>query len=694
MKGQVKGVSLVACAFEFSFMGGSMGAVVGERFVRAVDTSLENKIPLVCFSASGGARMQEALYSLMQMAKTSAALARLSKKGLPFISVMTDPTMGGVSASLAMLGDVNIGEPNALIGFAGPRVIEQTVRETLPEGFQRSEFLLQHGAIDMLVDRRDMRDRIASILAILSHQPAPCCGIRRCGTAGDHDMSDDGSAAARHTTLDAWLHWQEGLHPNKIDLGLDRVRAVWRRLHAEAPPFVVITVGGTNGKGSSVAMLENILAAAVYRTGAYTSPHLLRYNERVRVAGETASDEQLCVAFARVDVARGDISLTYFEFGTLAALDIFFGAELDVAILEVGMGGRLDAVNILDADVALVTTVDIDHAAWLGTDREAIGVEKAGIFRARRPAVYGDEAPPQSVVTYAHDVDAELYVYGRDYHAEADAAGWTWSGGTRRRHALPAPHLRGSYQYINAAAVLMVLECLSARLPVSQYAVRHGLATVELPGRFHILDGLGLRICDVAHNPQAARALASALRDLRCGGRTHAVCAMLADKDQRAVVEALADVVDVWHVAGLSCERGSDAVMLSAVVRGVAGERPVHTYDDVESALGAAQSMAAEEDRIVAVGSLYTVAAALPPPQGCATRVLPREQWSRQAKSDLATGTAMLDRPAQPPASPAPVSPSTPVATGAAPAPPVKTAPAAAPTAPATSAPLAAGAVG
>src|SRR3569623_1092604 len=572
MKGQVKGVSLVACAFEFSFMGGSMGAVVGERFVRAVDTSLENKIPLVCFSASGGARMQEALYSLMQMAKTSAALARLSKKGLTFISVMTAPTMGGVSASLALLGDVNIGEPNALIGFAGPRVIEQTVRETLPEGFQRSEFLLQHGAIDMIVDRRDMRDRIASILAILTHQPAPRCGRRRCATAGEHDMTDERSAAARHTTLAAWLHWQEGLHPNKIDLGLDRVRAVWRCLHAEAPPFVVITVGGTNGKGSSVAMLENILAAAGYRTGADTSPHLLRYNERVRVAGEAVSDDQLCAAFARVDVARGDISLTYFEFGTLAALDIFFGAELDVAILEVGMGGRL-------------------------------------------AAVYGDEAPPQSVVTYAHDVRAELYVYGRDYHAEADAAGWTWSGGTRRRHALPAPHLRGSYQYKNAAAVLMVLECLAARLPVSQYAVRRGLATVELPGRFHILDGLGLRICDVAHNPQAARALASALRDLRCGGRTHAVCAMLADKDQRAVVEALADVVDVWHVAGLSCERGSDAATLSAVVRGVAGEGPVHTYDGVESALAAAQSMVAEGDRIVAFGSFYTVAAALQPAQ-------------------------------------------------------------------------------
>lgn len=423
------------------------------------------------------------------------------------------------------------------------------------------------------------------------------------------------TSAPRYTTLADWLRWQEGLHPSKIDLGLERVRRVWRRLSPEAPPFAVVTVGGTNGKGSCVAMLEYILAAAGYRVGAYTSPHLLDYNERVRVAGEAVSDERLCEAFARIDAARGDTSLTYFEFGTLAALDIFRVAHLDVAVLEVGMGGRLDAVNVIDADAALVTTVDIDHAAWLGPDREAIGFEKAGIFRAGRPAVYGDEAPPRSVVEHARAIGAELYLYGRDYHAEADAAGWAWRGGARRRHALPVPRLRGAYQRKNAAAVLMVLEGLAAKLPVSQQAVRQGLATVELPGRFQILDGLGLRICDVAHNPQAARALAATLRTLPVSGRTHAVCAMLADKDQAAVVQAMAEAVDVWHVAGLAGERGSDAAALAAAVRGSVGERPVFTYDEVAQALAGAAAAAAAGERIVVFGSFYTVAAALQPAQ-------------------------------------------------------------------------------
>lgn len=427
-------------------------------------------------------------------------------------------------------------------------------------------------------------------------------------------MTEHASVAApRFSTLEQWLVWQEGLHPSKIDLGLDRVRAVWKRLHADAPPFVVITVGGTNGKGSSVAMLENILAAAGYRVGAYTSPHILRYNERVRVAGEAVNDEHLCAAFTRVDEARGEISLTYFEFGTLAALDIFYRSKLDVAVLEVGMGGRLDAVNIIDADVALVTTVDIDHASWLGPDRESIGREKAGIFRANRPAVYGDDVPPQSVVESAQEIGADLHFYGRDFRAAPDAGGWTWESAARQRHALPSPRLRGAYQRKNAAAVLMVLEALSARLPVSQHAVRHGLATVELPGRFQIMDGLGLRICDVAHNPQAAHSLASALRGFPCGGQTHAVLGMLADKDQHAVVQAMFDSVDEWHVAGLDCERGADAESLADVVRSVVGDRPVHVYRDVDSALTGVQAMAVEGERIVVFGSFHTVATALEP---------------------------------------------------------------------------------
>ncbi len=418
--------------------------------------------------------------------------------------------------------------------------------------------------------------------------------------------------APRFTTLDDWLRWQETLHPNKIDLGLERVRAVWRRLHAAAPSFVVITVGGTNGKGSCVAMLEAILSAAGYRAGAYTSPHLLRYNERVRVAGEAVSDADLCAAFARVDAARGDISLTYFEFGTLAALDIFYRAGLDVAVLEVGMGGRLDAVNILDADVALLTGVDIDHAAWLGPDRESIGVEKAGIFRAGRPAVYGDDDPPQSVLEQARVLGTGLQVSGRDYHAAADTAGWRWEGGDgQTRYALPYPRLRGAYQRKNAAAVVTALAALAARLPVDQQALRLGLMTADLPGRFHILDSHALRICDVAHNPQAARTLAANLATLP-PARTHAVLAMLADKDHAAVARAMSGAVHHWHVAGLEGERGTAASQLADALR-AAGAADLSDYTEVAAALAGAQAAAQAGERIVVFGSFYTVAAALTP---------------------------------------------------------------------------------
>ena len=418
--------------------------------------------------------------------------------------------------------------------------------------------------------------------------------------------------APRFTTLEDWLAWQETLHPHKIELGLERVRAVWRRLHAAPPSFAVITVGGTNGKGSCVAMLDAVLCAAGYRTGAYTSPHLLRYNERVRVAGEAVSDADLCAAFARVDAARGETSLTYFEFGTLAALDIFYRAGLDAAVLEVGMGGRLDAVNILDPDVALLTGVDIDHAAWLGPDRERIGSEKAGIFRAGRPAVYGDDDPPQSVLDHARAIGAQLHVCGRDYHAATDTAGWRWEGGDgQTRYALPFPRLRGAYQRKNAAAVVTALALLGTRLPVPQQALRLGLMSAELPGRFQILDSHALRLCDVAHNPQAARALAGNLTTLP-PARTHAVLAMLADKDHAAVVRAMSGAVHHWHVAGLSCDRAAAAADLAAVLR-AAGVADLSEYADVPTALAGAQAAAQAGERIVVFGSFYTVAAALAP---------------------------------------------------------------------------------
>ena len=316
LAGTLEGLPIVACAFEFKFLGGSMGSVVGERFKRAVDHCIENGAPLVCFSSSGGARMQEALFSLLQMSKTASALARLAQARLPFISVMTDPTTGGVSASLAMLGDLNVAEPRALIGFAGPRVIQQTVRETLPEGFQRSEFLLDHGALDLIIDRRDMREKLSAVLRLLLRRPAAA-----------PVAADNATAGQAMRSLAEWLEQQEKSHPSVIDLDLSRVRAVAQRLELLPPSYRVVTVAGTNGKGSTVAFLDALLRAFGKRTGRFTSPHLVRYNERICVDGVEADDARLIASFERIEAARGATTLTFFEYNALAALDIFARAS-------------------------------------------------------------------------------------------------------------------------------------------------------------------------------------------------------------------------------------------------------------------------------------------------------------------------------------------------------------------------------
>ena len=319
-----------------------------------------------------------------------ARAARESK--LPYVSVMTDPTTGGVSASLALLGDINIAEPGALICFAGPRVIEQTTGETLPEGFQRAEFLLEKGAIDMILDRRQARDQIGALLAKLSST------VPRCPERGGRPLV---ASSRRDFTLEDWLAWFEKLHPKKIDLTLDRVIAVLERARAPPPPYKVVTVAGTNGKGSCVAMLESIYWHAGYEVGAFTSPHLWRFNERIRLNGEDAADAELVELFETIDGALGAITLSYFEASTVAALLHFARRKVDVAVLEVGMGGRLDASNTVDADCALIVSIDLDHREWLGDDREAIGREKAGIVRARQPVVIADRDPPRSVLEHA-----------------------------------------------------------------------------------------------------------------------------------------------------------------------------------------------------------------------------------------------------------------------------------------------------
>ena len=416
----------------------------------------------------------------------------------------------------------------------------------------------------------------------------------------------------RFNTLRKWLEWQSGLHPKEIELGLERVAGVWEKIHPDPFPCKFITVAGTNGKGSCVAFLDAILRAGGYRTGCYTSPHLLRYNERIRIDGLEVDDEAICRAFERVDQARFGASLTYFEFGTLAALDLFAGEKLDVVILEVGLGGRLDAVNIIDPDVALITTVDMDHTEWLGETREEIGLEKAGIMRTGRDAVYGDLNPPDSLLKQAEALRTPLSLAGRDFSFHAVDQSWHWQGRERRRHSLPFPHLRGRFQLQNASAVLMVLECLSRDMPIDQQAVRQGLQSAQLRGRFEVLGRNPQVILDVAHNVQAAEALAENLRNIYCPGRTLAVFAMLADKEVKRVAPIMDPLVDHWYLGDLDANRAMPAEKIATELKmaGVAHDK-LSRYSSLAEALAAARMEAGEDDRLLVFGSFYTVGGVL-----------------------------------------------------------------------------------
>lgn len=411
-------------------------------------------------------------------------------------------------------------------------------------------------------------------------------------------------------SLDDWLAYLERLHPSAIAMGLERVAEVRDRLGLRFG-CPVIMVGGTNGKGSVCAMLESILAAAGYRTGRYTSPHLVRYNERVRIAASEVADADLTASFDRIEQARQDVQLTYFEFGTLAAADLFVRGQVDVAILEVGLGGRLDAVNAFDADCAIVTSVDMDHMEYLGNDRDAIGREKAGIFRAGRPAVCGDEDPPAGLLQAAQAEGAPLHIAGRDYgHAAGDGQWVCWTPHGRRA-SLPYPALRGSYQLGNAATALAALDLLRDRLPVDMGAIRRGLVHVELPGRFQVLPGQPMTILDVGHNPHAARALAASLKALPAGGRTIAVFSMLKDKDIEAVVAAVGEMVDEWMVAPLAVPRGASAERLLQALAAAAAGRPAAAFESPQAAYAHALERTSRNDKILVFGSFYTVGAVM-----------------------------------------------------------------------------------
>jgi dihydrofolate synthase / folylpolyglutamate synthase len=404
----------------------------------------------------------------------------------------------------------------------------------------------------------------------------------------------------------------ETLHPNSIDLGLKRVAKVWSRLQAEPVPFPVITIAGTNGKGSCAAMLESIYLAAGYRTACYTSPHLQRYNERVRLNGIELEDVDLCAAFARVDGARRETTLTYFEVGTLAALDLFVRAEPDLAILEVGLGGRLDAVNILDPDVAVVTTIDLDHTAWLGGTLDEIAAEKAGIFRPRRPAVVGHRSPSSALVQRAEALDCDLFVLGRDFDAEGDGACWRWIGPAGESWVeLPSPAMTGTFQRDNAATALMAVSCLARRLPVEADDLRFGLQRARVNGRFQIVPGEPTWILDVAHNAQAARALAANLRSFHCTGRIHAVLGTFKDKDPGTIAEPLAGLIDCWYLGQARDSRALPVAQLRAAVEGVAVDSRLRAYSDIDQALTAAAEQARPGDCILAFGSFTTVEVAL-----------------------------------------------------------------------------------
>jgi dihydrofolate synthase/folylpolyglutamate synthase len=411
-------------------------------------------------------------------------------------------------------------------------------------------------------------------------------------------------------SLDDWLQYISAQHPATIALGLDRVREVAARMAFARPP-VVVTIGGTNGKGSTCAFLERILLEAGYRVGLYTSPHLLRYNERVRVGGHEASDEDLTRAFERVEAARGTTPLTYFEFGTLAALDVFAEATVEVAILEVGLGGRLDAVNIVDADVAAVVSVDLDHQAYLGPDRESIGFEKAGIFRASRPAIFGDSNPPRRLVDHANAIGADLLLAGRDFRIEAQDRQWDFIGRKAARRALPIPALRGRWQLKNAAVALATLDELADRIPVSLGEVKRGLTLTRLSGRLQVLPGRPAIVLDVGHNPHAARSLADGLGDMGFFRSTLGVFAMLGDKDIGGVVDAMRGRIDRWFVAAANAERAAPAQKVAEVLaqRGLASV--TRTFATVPAALEAARREAGPDDRIVVFGSFHTVAEAL-----------------------------------------------------------------------------------
>lgn len=410
------------------------------------------------------------------------------------------------------------------------------------------------------------------------------------------------------STIEGWVEYTQTLHSRSIDLTLDRVIEVRDGLELGTLPFHAIAVAGTNGKGSTVAMLESIYAAAGFKTGAYTSPHLVHYNERVRINGRSATDAAILESFNRVESARGDTTLTYFEFGTLAALDQLARTDIDVALLEVGLGGRLDAVGAFPAALSLVTSIGLDHQDWLGDTREEIGAEKAGIAQPGRPLICCDLDAPKTIAITAADIGATLYQSGTDFKVTRNAGGWAFSSQSLGSvDALPVPAIPGRHQIDNAAGVVAAVALMQDRLPVTDAQLRDGLAGATLTGRLQVLQTEPMVVLDVSHNAEAVGSLVEFLKANQVSGKTRIVLGMLGDKPVEAAVSLLVDVVDEWFVCGLDVDRGTDTSQTVARVAATDANSPIHSAADPVLAYKAAMAASQPNDRVVVFGSFHTV---------------------------------------------------------------------------------------
>ena len=411
----------------------------------------------------------------------------------------------------------------------------------------------------------------------------------------------------RFDSLKGWLDWQESLHPLAIDLGLERAAHVFHALNPDCRKPLTITVAGTNGKGSCVAYLETIYKAQGYRVGAYSSPHILKYNERIKIDGKPVSDELICAAFARIETVRGNTSLSYFEFGTLAALDIFWRSDLDIQLLEVGLGGRLDAVNIIDPDVSLISSIGIDHVDWLGATREAIGREKAGIFRVKTPAIVGDCNPPDSLLQSAIDKEAQLYCINKDFSYKKQETTWDWFANDRHIDQLPEPGLKGEHQYRNASAAILAVDLLSKNLPVSDAAIRAGIKNSHLLGRFQLINDKIPVLLDVGHNPEAVKTLVDYLTATFPGKRIHAIFSMMKDKDIASVLEIMNPIVYDWFFAPLANPRTVTEPVMRELFSQSSVARASFGFSGFAQAYNAAKSQSLDDDLLLVFGSFFLV---------------------------------------------------------------------------------------